>query len=174
MSIAQGLKEVLQNRDAVTMRGEFGIELFAKRTKNNELALSMKGANGWELVALIGGAVEYSRVLFSCVAETVAAMLKSEAQNAAQAPQSCEAVNVSAASQNVAQGAVAAPHSPRVKSFRRVFAVAREAGLDIRADAPMRDAFSRFLGRHVESRAALQPADLLLISNAIKTHQLSW
>ncbi len=61
MSIAKELEAVLQGRDAVTMRGDYGVELHAKRTASGELALSMKGATSWELVALIGGACEYSR-----------------------------------------------------------------------------------------------------------------
>ncbi len=117
MSIAEGLKDVLQGRDEVTLRGAYGVELFAKRLKNDELTLSMRGANGWELVAMINGAVEYSRVLFGCVAETIIETLR----NAAQAPQACEAMPAPAASQNVAQSAVAAPRCAHFKSiFPRV------------------------------------------------------
>ncbi len=170
MSIAKELEAVLQGRDEVTLRGAYGVELFAKRLKNDELALSMKCANGWELVAMIGGVCEYSRVLFGCVAETIAETLR----NAAPAPQACEAVNVSAARENVAQRAVAASHSPSVKSIRRCFAVAREVGLDTRADAAMRASFSRFLGRAIESRAALKPADWSMIGTAIKAQELTW
>jgi len=169
MSIAKELEAVLQGRDEVTLRGAYGVELFAKRLKNDELTLSMRGANGWELVAMIGGVCEYSRVLFGCVAETIAETLR----NAAPSPPACEAVNVPATSQNVAQAAIA-PRCGHLKSIKRVFAVARDVGLDTRADAAMRASFSRFLGRAIESRAALKPADWSMIGTAIKSQELTW
>jgi pyrroline-5-carboxylate reductase len=122
------------------------------------------------LVALCGGVCEYSRVLFSCVAETIIETLR----NAAQAPQACEAMPAPATSQNVAQEAVAAPRCVHFKSIKRVYAIARDAGLNVKADEAMRAAFSRFLGRAISSREELNGRDWLLIGDAIKARHLAW
>jgi hypothetical protein len=58
--------------------------------------------------------------------------------------------------------------------IRRCYAIAREAGLNVKADDAMRAAFSRFLGREVETRETLRAGDWLLIGNAIKAQRLSW
>jgi hypothetical protein len=173
MDFTEGLKAVLKGRDAVTMRGAYGVELFAKRLKNDELALSMRGANGWELLLITGGPCEYSRVLFDCVAETVATMLRDEAQKAAQAAPVCETVNVSAAPQNAAQAATA-PRCAHFKSIKRAYAIATKAGLNVKADAAMRSAFSAFLCKPVASRETLNGSDWEKVGTAIKRGELTW
>jgi hypothetical protein len=72
---------------------------------------------------------------------------------------------------------IPAPEKPRClhyKAIRRAFAIAREAGLDTRADEKMRAAFARVLGRVIESREELSGGDWLLVGNAIKTRHLAW
>jgi hypothetical protein len=46
--------------------------------------------------------------------------------------------------------------------------------LNVKADEAMRASFSRFLGRDIESRAAMNAADWLLVGNEIKAHRLAW
>lgn len=60
------------------------------------------------------------------------------------------------------------------RDIRRCYAVAREAGLDVKNSAAMREAFSRFLGREVESREALRAGDWCAVSEGIKTRRLAW
>jgi hypothetical protein len=63
---------------------------------------------------------------------------------------------------------------PFYREIRRCYAIASEAGCDVKADEAMRAAFGRFLGRAVESRAAMNGADWLLVGNEIKAHRLAW
>lgn len=67
-----------------------------------------------------------------------------------------------------------APRCPFYREIRRCYAIAREAGCDVKADEQMRRAFSRFLGRQIESREAMNGGDWFLVANAIKAHQLAW
>jgi DNA-binding Lrp family transcriptional regulator len=164
-SIAKDLQVVLMHKTAVTLRGDCGTVLRAQVTPRNEYALALQCATGFETVLLVGngGDVLMARTLFECVAETVAAMLLSEADKAAQAPQKCEAAKASAK-----------PRCAFYREIRRCYAIAREAGLDVKADARMRAAFSRFLGRKVESREEMRAGDWLLVADAIKGRRLSW
>jgi DNA-binding Lrp family transcriptional regulator len=73
----------------------------------------------------------------------------------------------------------ASTRAPKVRcawyrEIRRCYAIAREAGLDVKADAKMRASFSRFLGRAIESREELRAGDWYLIASEIKAHRLSW
>ncbi len=73
----------------------------------------------------------------------------------------------------------ASTRAPKVRcawyrEIRRCYAIAREAGCDVKADESMRAAFSRFLGRAIESREAMNGGDWFLVANAIKAHQLAW
>jgi pyruvate/2-oxoglutarate dehydrogenase complex dihydrolipoamide acyltransferase (E2) component len=63
---------------------------------------------------------------------------------------------------------------PFYKSIRRAYAIMREAGLNQRDEAAMRAAFSRFLGRVIESRDALPGGEWLQIGDAIKSRELAW
>jgi hypothetical protein len=168
-SIAKDLQVVLMHKAAVTLRGAFGTVLHAQVTPRNEYALSLQCATGFETVLLVGngGDVLMARTLFECVAETVAAMLSSEAdkaaQTASQAPQKCEAAKVSSK-----------PRCAFYREIRRCYAIAREAGLSTRSDAAMRAAFSRFLGREVETRETLRAGDWAQIGTAIKCGELAW
>jgi hypothetical protein len=67
-----------------------------------------------------------------------------------------------------------APRCAWYREIRRCFAIAREAGCDVKADEAMRAAFSRFLGRSIESRETMNAADWLLVGNEIKAHRLAW
>jgi DNA-binding Lrp family transcriptional regulator len=67
-----------------------------------------------------------------------------------------------------------APRCAFYREIRRCYAIAREAGLDVKADARMRAAFSRFLGREVETRETLRAGDWLLVADAIKSRRLAW
>jgi hypothetical protein len=176
ITIAEDLKGVLQNRDEVMMRGDYGMELFAKRTASGELALSMKAPQNWELILLIGtdGTVKLQRVLFDCVAETFADLLRDEAQKAAQTPQACETMPTTDEPQESAQCVARAPKCVFYKSVRRCFAIAAAAGLDTKQDTEFRAACSRVLGRNIESREAMTGGDWLLVGNAIKAQRLAW
>jgi hypothetical protein len=66
---------------------------------------------------------------------------------------------------------VRCPHYPAI---RRAYAIMRDVGLDLKADVAMRAAFSRFLGRAIESRQSLDRRDWLLVGNAIKSRRLAW
>ncbi len=158
--IAEGLKAVLQNREAVTMCGDYDVELFAKRTASGEMALSMKGATGWETILLVGtrGDVLVQRTLFETVAATVAATLKSEADKAAR----------------IAPAKVNVVRCPHWKSIKRAYAIARECGLNTRNADAFRAACSRFLCREIESRDELRGSDWEAIGTAIKCGELAW
>ncbi len=73
----------------------------------------------------------------------------------------------------------ASTRAPKVRcawyrEIRRCYAIAREAGCDVKADEAMRAAFSRFLGRAVPSREVLDSSDWVKVGDAIKAHQLAW
>ncbi len=174
--IAEGLKGVLQNRDEVMMRGDYGMELFAKRTASGELALSVRAVQKWELILLIdaSGTVKCQRVLFDCVTETIAAMLRDEAQKAAQTPQACETMPTPDEPQESAQCVARVPRCPHLKSIKRAYAIAREFGLNVKNEEAMRAAISRVLGRHIESRETMTAGEWLRVGSLIKTQHLVW
>ncbi len=60
------------------------------------------------------------------------------------------------------------------RDIRRAFAIAREVGCDTKADEAMRAAFSRFLGRTIESREALDGYDWVEVGDAMKAGLLAW
>jgi hypothetical protein len=66
------------------------------------------------------------------------------------------------------------PRCAHYASIRRAFACAREAGLDTKADAAMRAAFSRFLGRTIESREEMNGSDWESAATAVKCGELTW
>lgn len=70
--------------------------------------------------------------------------------------------------------AVKAPRYPFYREIRRAYAIAREAGLDTKADEAMRAAFASILGRKVPSRETMNGRDWLLVGNAIKERRLTW
>jgi hypothetical protein len=96
------------------------------------------------------------------------------AQNAAESPVTVARVIVPVRCETVAQRVTAAPRCSFYKSIRYCFAVARDAGLDTRADDAMRAAFAAFLGRAVPSRETLNGRDWMLVGNAIKSRRLAW
>jgi hypothetical protein len=177
MDFIQELTNLLkQGRDEVMMRGDYGMELFAKRTSSGEMALSVKAAQKWELILLIdaNGTVQRQQVLFFCVAETINKMLRDEAEKAAQTPAARETMPVSDEPRTAAQCVAKMTRCAHYKSIKRAYAIARDLGLDTKADAKMRAAFGRFLGCTIESRDLMTPGDWLLVGNAIKARHLAW
>ena len=162
MSIAKDVQVLLATKTAVTLRGDHGLKLRAEVTPRNEYSLKMECATGFETILLVGnrGDVLMERTLFDAVAATVAAMLQSAAAKAARAIATVKAES--------------APRCAFYREIRRCYAIAREAGLDVKADAKMRESFSRFLGREIESREELRAGDWYLIASEIKAHRLSW
>lgn len=67
-----------------------------------------------------------------------------------------------------------APRCAWYREIRRCYAIAREAGCDVKADDAFRAACSRFLGRAIESRETMNGRDWLLVADAIKAHRLAW
>ena len=63
---------------------------------------------------------------------------------------------------------------PFYRAIRRAYAIMREAGLNPKAEAAMRAAFARYLGREIESRESLSGGDWLLLGDAIKGNRLAW
>lgn len=96
------------------------------------------------------------------------------AQHTAQNTQKATPVALPAPSESPAQKPAGGMRCAHYKSIRRAFAIAREAGLDTKADEAMRAAFSHFLGRAVETREALSGGDWMLVGNAIKARRLAW
>ncbi len=66
------------------------------------------------------------------------------------------------------------PRCAHYASIRRAFACAREAGLDTKADAKMRESFSRFLGRTIESREEMNGSEWESTATAVKCGELTW
>ncbi len=68
---------------------------------------------------------------------------------------------------------------PRVRcawyrAIRRAYAIARDCGLDTKADAAMRAAFAAYFGRAIESREQLTARDWLAVGDAVKARRLAW
>lgn len=60
------------------------------------------------------------------------------------------------------------------KEIRRCFAIAREHGLDTRANEPMRAAIGRALGCSVETREVLNGLQWRKVGDKIKSGHLAW
>jgi hypothetical protein len=75
------------------------------------------------------------------------------------------------APKSVAATKVSCAHFPAIK---RAFAIAHEAGLDTKADAKMRAAFGRYLGREVSSRNSLSGSEWDMAATAVKCGELAW
>ncbi len=60
------------------------------------------------------------------------------------------------------------------RDIRRCYAIAREAGLDTKADAAMRAAFSRYLRKRIESREEMNGSDWVAVGDGIKARVLAW
>jgi hypothetical protein len=84
-----------------------------------------------------------------------------------------ETMPAPAAVQNVAQAAKA-PRCSHFKAIKRAYAIAREAGLNVKADEAMRAAFSGFLCKPVASRETLSGSDWKACGDAMKSGYLSW
>ena len=93
---------------------------------------------------------------------------------AAQSIEKCAPATMTRTVAIVARIEASAPRCPFYKSIRRCFAIAKEAGLDTRADAAMCAAFSAFLGRAVPTRETMNGRDWLLVGDAIKSRRLAW
>ncbi len=78
-----------------------------------------------------------------------------------------------AAPQSPAQAAKA-PRCSHFKAIKRAYAIAREAGLNVKADEAMRAAFSGFLCKPVASRETLSGSDWSACGDAMKAGYLTW
>lgn len=67
-----------------------------------------------------------------------------------------------------------APRCAWYRDIRRAYAIAREAGLDVKADEAMRAAFGRLLGRRIETREEMNGADWIAVGDAMKARVLAW
>ena len=177
MNIAQmanDLQTVLFRRVDVTMRGEYGTTLRAQVTPKNNCALYQLCASGWELIFVVsnGGEVLMQRALFDCVRATIAAALRIEAVEEARRCGAMQPAKTQPVAVEATQPVKA--RCPHYREIRRCYAIAREAGLDVKADGAMRAAFGRFLGRVIESRAALHGRDWNLVGDAIQVRALVW
>lgn len=83
-------------------------------------------------------------------------------------------LTVKSAPVKVSSAKKSAPRCTWYRDIRRCYAIAREVGLDVKADDAMRAAFACFLGREVPTREVLDGDDWFLIGNAIKSRRLSW
>jgi hypothetical protein len=99
---------------------------------------------------------------------------KTQAPVAPQPPAVVAHASLPAAPVKAAQTATARPRCCFHKAIRRCFAIAKDAGLDTRADEAMRAAFANYLCRDVPSRESLSGGDWLLVGNAIKSKRLAW
>lgn len=66
------------------------------------------------------------------------------------------------------------PRCLHYKTIRIAFAIAKDKGLDTRADEAMRAAFSRVLGRKIDSRDEMSGNDWCQVGRAMKFHGLGW
>lgn len=73
----------------------------------------------------------------------------------------------------VTQAATQRARCPHFKAIKRAFAIAREKGLDVRADEAMRVAFGRCLGRTVETRECMNGGEWQAVGDAMK-RGLAW
>jgi len=77
----------------------------------------------------------------------------------------------------VAKAAQTGTNRPRCafhKEIRRVFAIARDKGLDTKDDEAMRASFGRSLGRRIESRDELNGGDWQAVGDLMKRGTLAW
>jgi Tfp pilus assembly protein PilE len=98
---------------------------------------------------------------------------------AAMMPAVVEAPELATASENAAPAAlvvasVSSARCPFYRSIRRAYAIARDLGLDTKADDAMRAAFGRCLGRTIKSRDELNGGDWMLLGDAMKARRLAW
>ena len=63
---------------------------------------------------------------------------------------------------------------PFYREIRRCYAIAREAGCDVKADEAMRAAFGAFLCKPVASRETLTGSDWSACGDAMKAGYLTW
>jgi hypothetical protein len=60
------------------------------------------------------------------------------------------------------------------KEIRRVFAIARDKGLNVKDESGMRAAFSRALGRPIETREELAAGDWRAVGDWLQRGTLAW
>jgi hypothetical protein len=104
----------------------------------------------------------------------VAALEVEAAHNAPQHAATCAPATMTRTAANTPGIKPSAPRCSFYKSIRRAYAIAKDAGLDTRADDAMRAAFAAFLGRSVPTRETLNARDWLLVGDAIKSRRLAW
>jgi hypothetical protein len=67
-----------------------------------------------------------------------------------------------------------APRCAWYREVRKTFACARQRGLNLKDDAGMRRAFSRYLGREVASRETLNGREWADVADGVKAGLLTW
>ncbi len=106
-------------------------------------------------------------------AASLAAMMPAGVEAPAIAPQAATARD-NAAPVALPVASESRPRCPFYRSIRRAFAIARDLGLDTKADDAMRAAFGRCLGRTIESRDELNGDDWMRLGDAMKARRLAW
>jgi hypothetical protein len=125
-----------------------------------------------EAASMLNDEVARFERFHSSQAASLAAMMPASveapaiAPQAATAPLSCAPVALPVASES-------RPRCPHYRAIRRAFAIAREKGLDVRADEAMRAAFGRCLGRTVETRECMNGGEWQAVGDAMK-RGLAW
>lgn len=103
----------------------------------------------------------------------LAAMMPARIEAPAIAPQAATA-HETAAPVALVVASPKAPRCPFYRAIRRAYAIARDLGLDTKADDAMRAAFSRCLGRTIESRDELNGGDWMRLGDELNARRLAW
>jgi hypothetical protein len=150
--------------DAVT--GDWAIEV--------EAAGGVVGyaASASEAAAMLNDEVARWERFHSSQAASLAAMMPAHIEAPAIAPQAATARD-NAAPVALPATSESRPRCPHYRAIRRAFAIAREKGLDTRADEAMRAAFGRCLGRTVETRECMNGGEWQAVGDAMK-RGLAW
>lgn len=127
-------------------------------------------ATAGEAASMLNGEIERYERFYAAQAASLAAMMP---QVLAFAPESRTA-NENAAPAALPAASVSRSRCPFYRAVKRCFAIARDAGLDTKADEAMRAAFGRCLGRSISSREELDGRDWMLIGDCIKARRLTW
>jgi Tfp pilus assembly protein PilE len=132
-------------------------------------AIEVEAAGG--VVGYAANAIEAAAMLQDEVARWERFHATQAASLAAMMP-ACAALVVTP--QHAPQTATQRARCPFYRSIRRAYAIARDAGLDTKADEAMRAAFGRCLGRAIASRDELNGGDWALLGDEIKARRLAW
>lgn len=146
----------------------------------NDWAIEIEAAGGvigyattaGEAASMLNDEIARFERFHSSQAASLAAMMPASVEAPAIAPQAATA-HKNAAPVALPAASESRPRCPHYRAIRRAFAIAREKGLDTRADEAMRAAFGRCLGRTVETRECMNGAEWQAVGDAIK-RGLAW